>query len=77
MRGRKISDYGYVVRGQVATYTVPISAVAGVANATCSSPCGGLQGEGNGQFDLLEFCKKHKCGCLLAGAVLAYLLLGR
>ena len=75
MRGRKVSDYGYVVRGQVGVYSIPISPAAGIANATCSSPCEGSNGKQ--QFDLWDFCKQHKCGCLLAGAVLAYLLLGR
>lgn len=76
MRNRKLSDYGYVVRGQVATYSVPISPIAGIPNAACASPCGS-QGKSEKGTDFIEFCKRHKCGCLIAAGVIAYLLLGR
>ena len=67
-------DYGYVVRGQVFTYSVPISPVAGVANATCSSPACG-SGGGFGGFDIGRFCKEHTCLCLLGALLVGYMVL--
>ncbi len=68
-------EYGYVVRGQSAIYTVPISPIAGVATPTCASPACGMGSGGKG--GLLEFCSKHKCLCLAGAAIVLYLLLGK